>query len=183
MKRRNRKEPDYAFIAIKVDDYSVRADAGINSGLLGSPRLIDNEEEPVHDFATKLEISGICTDPADRAGHRFEISMYGTQDIDQRTPRIKDLQERDKEGDYRYRTYRGREYPVYTPPPPVAYIDKVRGENRWITWLWVPPRMVTDNLIILSGDKQAYISLHEIKEGRKRRIQNLAVQTTDPTEE
>ena len=183
MKRRKRKEPDYALIAIKVDDYSVRADAEINSSLLGSPRFFDNEEEPVHEFETKLEITGLCTDPEDRVGHRFEISMYGAADIDQRTPKIKDLRERNKEGDYRYRTYRGREYPVYAPPPPVAYIDKVRGENRWITWLWVPPRMVTDTLIILSGNKQTYISLHEIKEGRKRRAQNLTVQTTDPADE
>ena len=113
MKRRKKKEPDYAFIAIKVDDYSVRADAGINSSLLGSPRLIENEEEPVHEFETKLEISGLCTAPENRAGHRFEIHMYGAPDIDQRTPRIKDLHERNKEGEYCYRTYRGRECPVY----------------------------------------------------------------------
>lgn len=182
MKRRKKKEPDCAFIAIKVDNYSVRIDAGINTSLLGTPRYID-ENEPVHEFVTKLEITGRCTDPGDRAGHRFEISMYGAHDIDQRTPLIKDLHERDKEGDYRYRTYRGREYPVYAHPPPVAYIDKVRGENRWVTWLWVTPRMVTDSLIILSGDKPGYISLHEIREGRKRRVQNLTVQTTDPAEE
>ncbi len=183
MKRRKKKEPAYAFITIKVDDYSVRADAGINTSLLGSRRFFDNEEKHVHEFDTKLEITGLCTDPGDRAGHRFEIRVYGEQDIDQRTLRIKDLHERDKEGDHRYRTYRGGEYPVYAPPPPVAYIDKVRGENRWITWLWVPPRMVTDNLIILSGNKPVYISLHEIKEGRKRRIQNLTIQITDPAEE
>jgi hypothetical protein len=173
----------YAFIAIKVDDYSVRADAGINTSLLGTPRNIDDEEEPVHEFETKLEITGLCTDPADRAGHRFDIHIYGAPDIDQRTPRIKDLHERDKEGDHRYRTYRGRQYPVYASPPPVAYIDKVRNENRWLTWLWVTPRMVTDILLLLNGSKQAYVSIHEIKEGRKRRIQNLTVQTTDPAEE
>lgn len=183
MKRRKKKEPDYAFIAIEVDDYSVRVDAGINSSLLGSPRYIDNEEEPVHEFQTNLEITGLCTAPEDRAGHRFDIHMHSAQDVDQRTLHIKDLHERDKEGDHRYRTYRGREYPVYAPPPPVAYIDKVRGENRWLTWLWVVPRMVTDSLILLNGNKQVYASLHEIKEGRKRRVQNLTVQTTDPAEE
>lgn len=183
MKRRKSKEPDYAFITIKVNDYSIRADAGINASLLGSPLFFENGEKPIHEFETKLEISGLCTDPVDRAGHRFEISMYGAASIDQRTPKIKDLRERNKDGDYRYRTYRGREYPVYAPPRPIAYINKDRGKNRWITWLWVPPRMVTDSLIILSGSKPVYISLHEIKEGRKRRIQNLAVQTTDPTEE
>jgi hypothetical protein len=144
MKRRKKKEPDYAFIAIKVDDYSVRVDAGINTSLLGTPRYINDEEEPVHEFETKLEITGLCTAPEDRAGYRFDIHMYGAQNIDQRTPRIKDLHERDKESDHRYRTYRGREYPVYAPPTPVAYIDKIRGKNRWVTWLWVPPRMVVD---------------------------------------
>ncbi|MEW8049682.1 MAG: hypothetical protein AB2801_09740 [Candidatus Thiodiazotropha endolucinida] len=77
MKRRKKKEPDYAFIAIKVDDYSVRADAGINSSLLGSPRYVDDEEEPVHEFQTHLEVTGHCIDPEDRAGHRFDIHMYG----------------------------------------------------------------------------------------------------------
>ncbi|MCG7911711.1 MAG: hypothetical protein JAY82_18250 [Candidatus Thiodiazotropha taylori] len=148
------KRTRLAFIAIKVDDYSVRADAGINASLLGSPRFVDNEEEPVHEFETKLEITGLCSEPEDRAGHRFMISMYGAADIDQRTPLIKDLREHNKE-----------------------------GENRWITWLWVTPCMVTDSLIILSGSKPVYISLHEIKEGRKRRVQSLTVQTTDPAEE
>ncbi len=45
MKRRKRKEPDYAFIAIKVDDYSARADVGINTSLLGSPRFFESESD------------------------------------------------------------------------------------------------------------------------------------------
>jgi hypothetical protein len=183
MKRRKKKEPDYAIIAIEVEDNSVGADAGINSSLLGSPRFIDDEEETVHEFQTNQEITGLCTDPEDRAGHRFDIHMYSAPDIKQRTPRIKDLRDRNKEGDYRYRAYRGRQYPVYAPPPPVVYIDNVRGENRWLTWAWVTLRMVTDSLILLNGNKQVYVSLHEVKESRKRLIQNLTVQTTDPAEE
>ncbi len=183
IKHRKRKEPDCAFIAVKVDDYTVKADAGINLNLLGTSRYIKDEDEPIHQFETRLEITGICTDPEDRAGHRFDISMYGAPDIDQRTPRIKDLHERDKEGDFLYRKHRGRNYPVYAPPPPVAYLDKVRGENRWLTWIWVDPRMVTDCLIILSGPRQAYISIHEIKENRKRRVNSLSLQTSNPEDD
>jgi hypothetical protein len=50
MKRRKRKEPDYAFIAIKVDDYSVWANASINTNLRGTPRYIEDEDESVHHF-------------------------------------------------------------------------------------------------------------------------------------
>ncbi|MEW8073658.1 MAG: hypothetical protein AB2826_24880 [Candidatus Thiodiazotropha sp.] len=107
MKCRKKKEPDYTFIAIEVDDYSVRAVAGINTNLLGSPHYIDNVEEPVHEFQTKLEITGLCTDPENRASHRFDIHMYGTSDTHRKIPMIKDNQKRDKDGVFLYRKLRG----------------------------------------------------------------------------
>jgi hypothetical protein len=66
---------------------------------------------------------------------------------------------------------------------PIAYIDKIRGEDRWTTSVFVAPQMVTDSLIILSGPKPAYISIHEIKENRKRRVNSLTVQCTNPEDE
>lgn len=100
-----------------------------------------------------------------------------------RGPRIKDLYERVKDVVLRYRKLRDREYPVYAPPPPVAYLRKMPGENRWTAWLRVTPQMVTDSLILLSGPKPVYVSIHEIRERRQRRIQSLNIQTTDPAEE
>lgn len=43
------KKPNYPYIAIEVDDYSVHADAGINLALLGTPRfrVNTNIEDPV----------------------------------------------------------------------------------------------------------------------------------------
>jgi hypothetical protein len=35
MKRRKKKQAEYAFIAIEVDDFSVRSEAGINYHLHG----------------------------------------------------------------------------------------------------------------------------------------------------
>ncbi|MET0000061.1 MAG: hypothetical protein ABW125_11740 [Candidatus Thiodiazotropha lotti] len=183
MKRSKTKKTEYAFISIKVTDYSVRSDAGINRQLIGSPRYVDDESEPVHQFDTKLEITGTCIDPDDRAGHRFEINMFGESDVIERMQRISDLHKMDDDGEHLYREYRGKTYPVYAQPPPVAYLEKIRGEDRWVASVWVTPHMVTDALIILSGHKQVYLSLHEIKVNRQRRILNLSVQTANPTDE
>ncbi|MCG7870498.1 MAG: hypothetical protein JAZ11_00160 [Candidatus Thiodiazotropha lotti] len=183
MKRRKKKQAEYAFISIKVDVYSVRSEAGINYHLHSSLYPFDHEDEPIYSFETVLHISGVCTDPKDRAGHRFDITLYGMPDVQRNNPRIKDLHERDEHGSHKYRKRRGREEPVYAPAPPIAYIDKIRGDDRWTTSVFVAPQMVTDSLIILSGPKPAYISIHEIKESRKRRVNSLSVQTTDPKEE
>lgn len=183
MKRRKKKQADYAFIAVEVDDYSVRCEAGINYHLHGSLYPFDHENEPIYSFETVLHISGVCTAPQDRTGHRYDVTLYGMPDEQRNNPRIRDLHERDEYGGHKYRKRRGREEPVYAPAPPLAHIDKIRGEDRWTTSIFVAPRMVTDSLIILSGPKQAYISIHEIKENRKRRVNSLSVQTTDPAEE
>lgn len=158
MKRRKKKQVDYAFITIEVDDYSVRCEA-------------------------VPHISGICTEPEDRAGHRWDITLYGMPDIQRNNPRIKDLHERDEHGSPKYRKVRGREEPVYAPAPPLAYIDKIRVEDRWTISIFVALWMVTDSLIILASPKPVYISIHEIKENRKRRVNSLTVQTTNPDDE
>ncbi|MCG8026417.1 MAG: hypothetical protein N0E59_08880 [Candidatus Thiodiazotropha taylori] len=183
MTSRKRKQRSHDFISIKVSDYAVRSDAGINTNLLSQPYDIDDESEHVHRFETKLEITGECIDPGDRSGHRFDINMFGDSSVNDRVPRIRDLQERDAEGEEIYKMYRGKRYPAYKQPPGVAYLEKTWGKDRWLTSIWVTPQMVTDALVILSGPKQVYVSIHAIKEKRYYRIMNLSVQTADPADE
>jgi len=45
----------------------------------------------------------------------------------------------------------------------------------------VAPQMVTDSL--LTSKKQSYVSIHERKKNRKRHVQNLSVQSTNPADE
>lgn len=184
-KRRSkkRKESEYAFLAIAVDNYEARTEAGLNLSLLGSSRYFI-DDEPVYSFDTDLDISGVCTYPDERAGDRYEISLRASTT----TPRslrlkIKELQKRDKDGFHVFRKYKDGSYPVYDEPSPVAYLEKVRGEPRWTVWVQVAPQMVSDSLAMLSGSKSVYVSLHERKEDRKRKVQSLTVQTTDPAEE
>lgn len=183
MKMRKKKQQDYAFITIKVDDYSVSSVAGINFHLHGPLYPFGHEDEPIYSFETILHISGLCTDPQDRAGHRVDITLYGMPDAQRHTPKIKDLHERDEYGSLKYRKKRNGEEPIYAPAPPLTYLDKIRGEDRWTTYVFAAPQMVSDTLIILSSTKPAYISIHEIKEDRKRRVIRLSVQTNDPAEE
>jgi hypothetical protein len=121
MKRRKKKQTEYAFITIEVDDYSVRCEAGINYHLHGSLYPFDHEDEPIYSFETVLHISGACTEPEDHAGHRCDITLYGMPDEQRNTPSIKDLHERDEHGSPKYRKRRGQDYPVYAPAPPIVY--------------------------------------------------------------
>ncbi|RLW63948.1 MAG: hypothetical protein B6D73_14260 [gamma proteobacterium symbiont of Stewartia floridana] len=183
MKRGKLSRNQYVSFSIRVNDYSARSDAGINSSLLSHPCDVKDESELVHHFETKLEIIGECIDAGDSSGHRFDIYLFGDSKVNERIPRIRDLQERDSEGEDIYRTYRGKQYPVYKQPPAVAYLEKIWGKDRWLSSIWVTPQIVTDALLILSGLKQAYVSIHTIKEKRHYRILNLSVQTVNPTEE
>lgn len=181
---KKKPEAEYTNLAITIDSYDARAQAGINLNLLGSSRYVIDDEEPVYSFDTVLELSGTCTYPDDRAGDRYEITLVG----DTTPPRslrikIKDLRERDKDGLPRYRKYKDGHHPVYGEPPALAFLEKVRGENRWSVWVWVAHQMVTDSLLLLSSGKPVYVSLQEKKENRQRQIRNLGVQTTDPAEE
>lgn len=183
-RRTKKKEAEYTFLAIAVDSFEAGTDARVNLSLRGMSRYLIDEEEPVYTFHTGLDISGVCTYPDERAGDRYDISLRSST----ATPRdlrlkIKDLQKRDKEGFHVFKKYKDGHVPVYNDPHPLAYLEKVRGEPRWNLWMQVAPEMVSDSLSLLSGEKAVHVALHERKENRRRRIQSLSVQTTDPAEE
>lgn len=183
-RRTKKKEPEYAFLAIAIDDYDVSMDARVNLSLRGGSRYLIDEDEPVYTFDTGLDITGICTYPDERAGDRYDISLRSSTTLprDLRL-KIKDMQKRDKEGFHVFKRYKDGHFPVYNEPHPLAYLEKVRGEPRWSLWIQVAPQMVSDSLALLSSGKAVYAALHERKENRQRRIQSLSVQTTDPAEE
>lgn len=182
--RTRKPKAEFMDLAISIDCYNARAHAGINLNLLGSSRYVLDDEELVYSFETVLELNGNCTYPDTRAGDRYDITLLGDS-ITQRNLRlkIKDLQERDKNGVPQYRKLRNTSYPVYREPPALAFLDKVRGENRWTLWAWVAQPMITDCLMLLSGGKQIYVSLREKKENRQRQIRALSIQTTNPADE
>jgi hypothetical protein len=115
-----------------------------------------------------LELKGLCTDPEDRAGERYEITLLGgSSDTGILGQKIKDLHRKSKDRFHEYRQYRGSNYPVYEDPPELGLVEKVRGESKWIAWASVHQQMITDALILLSGNRPVYASVNEKKFERK----------------
>lgn len=182
--RQKAKAPTYTHLAIRIDDYDVRCSAGTNHHLYGSSRYGIDENEPVYSFGTSLTLRGVCTDPNSRADAHYEITLLAesSEPRDHRL-KVKNLQERDKDGLPLYRTYRGISHPVYAEPPSLSFVNKVHGEQRWTLWMHATPQMVSDSLLLPAGEKPVYIAVNEKKTGRARHVQSLSIQTTDPAEE
>ena len=175
----------YTDIAVRVDLYEVRATVSINHDLQ-SPEfayLLD-EDTPVYQFDTHLEIFGTSVAPSSRAGDEYHLSLFGDGSSSGSVNRtLKSMQERDEDNALKHRTYRGRTVPVYREPQGLAVINKQRGEPRWTVWVPALPRFVSDVLILLGQDRQVYITLYERKIARRRWLQYLTIQTDDPRED
>lgn len=65
----------------------------------------------------------------------------------------------------------------------IGNIQRQRNTKNWVGWCWLPPQIVSDMLTLLIQTKPLYISIHELKTGRKRWIVGLSLQTADPDEE
>lgn len=158
-RRRRRSEPEFRSLAIRIEGYQARAEAGININLLGSlPWVSEPAEEPVSTFRTMVELEGRCISPEDRAGDRYQITLAGaTAESPHLRLRVMHLHQRDARGSSRYRKHRDQQIPVYDEPNPLARLSKVRGEPRWTAWVEVAPQMVSDSLLLLSNGKRLYL--------------------------
>lgn len=126
----------------------------------------------------------MATYPESRAGDTYALTIYTDDAPSGRIhATLNAMHERDEDFSPKYRTYRGKQVPVFRKPPGFGLLDKVRGEPRWTAWLQVVPRYMSDLLVLLGQDRQLYVMLHERKEKRVRWVQGMSLQTTDPAEE
>jgi hypothetical protein len=168
--RRKRSEDEYANLAIRVERYEATAAASINHKIYYPQHAFNLDElDPVYRFITHLVITGTATYPEDRAGDVYEVTVYGDDAPSgylQAT--LEDFQVRDEHRTPQYRTYRGRQVPIYKAPHGLGLLQKERGEARWTAWINVLPRLVSDMLMLLGTGKALYISLQERKHERLR---------------
>jgi hypothetical protein len=178
-------EPTYSRIGVKVEKYDARVEADINIDAK-DPRYAINldDRDPVYKYITRLTIVGLATYPEDRAGQRFEVTVYGDESPSRRVfATLKDIHERGEYGQPLYRQYRGQDLPVFRKPPGLGLLDKVRGEPRWTAWLNVAARLVSDMLVLLGTKRDLYLAIEERKIGRTRWVDGICLQTTDPAED
>lgn len=185
-KRRQRKPAAQRFhLAIRVDHYEVRSGISINHHVYGPAFEIgDIDIQPLIHFRTNLEIAGIATDPPERAGDRYELSVY-TEDAPDAIIywNLKDVQAVDRVGVRQTRKYRGKDIAVYRPPKGLGLLSKTRGEPLWTGAIFVQPRYVTDLLVLLGQGQELFMAIDETKKERQHWIDDFSLQTTDPAEE
>jgi hypothetical protein len=129
-------------------------------------------------------VEALCTDPSVRAGDTYDLTIYSEVRSDSAVYwTLKDVQVVDEDRVPRYRTYRGKNIPIYKPPNGIGSLEKERGEARWRGTIWAQPRYLSNLLILLGHHRQLYVAIHERKVERQRWIQSLAVQTSDPEDE
>lgn len=183
--RRKKPEEEYFHIAIRVERFETKTEASIHRDTTHPEfayRLDDSD--PVYRFTTELTIFGTAFDPKARAGHTYEIDIY-TDDSSSSSLQLqlKDLHSRDERGLTEYRTWRGKEAPVYVKPAGLGPLNKERGRAHWTSWARVLPRSASDMLLMLNSGKDLYLALTETVDERARWLWQLSLQTRDPTTE
>jgi hypothetical protein len=182
--RKERPAEEHTFLAVLVDEYEAKVDSSLNYHLRDPRSGLFREEEPPYEFVTSLHFNGVATYPEDRVGEEYRVTVRG-EELRQGdfSLTLKDMQARDEYGAPKYRSYRGREIPVFEPPPGLATLEKPTKNRPGSAWFWVAPRVVSDYLSLLALPGPFYLSLHEHKVQRKRWVLSLGLQTTDPAEE
>jgi len=182
--RRQIAKHEHTFVAISIERHIARCNAGVDLNLLGGSLYDVDPKALVYRFDTTLEVSGICTYPVDRAGERYDITVYSANPYSRElTLRISDLQARDKEDAPRFKKLKHGLVPVYQEAPSLGYIEKVRGARLYSVVVWVAPVFVTDALTLLSHDRQLYAAIQERRLNRRREVRSFSIQTADPSEE
>lgn len=167
-----------------MENYEASVSAGINH-VAYEPQYgwYSDGEEPVYQFRVDLTVSGKATSPDDRAGNSYDIMLSGesapVRDLD---CKLRGLAELDEFGAPRYRKYRGRDVPIYEPPPGLGVLNKVRGAPSWSTFLLVKPSMIEQWLTLLTTRSELFISMHEFRANRTRWVRRIQIGTAAPTE-
>jgi hypothetical protein len=184
--RDKRKKAEHAFIAIRVDGYDVSAEASI-SHQVAQPQYAFGDltdDEPVYKYVTHLKITGTATHPEERAGERYELTVYGDDSPSRNVHlALRDVQVRNDYNSPQYRDYRGRRIPIVNPIPGFTILTRDRGDGTWMSSINLAPRLVSDMLALLGTGRTVYLALHECKERRARWIRRFGLQTIDPAEE
>lgn len=184
-KRRNKPDEEHTFITIRVEHHDASISAGVNSEVY-APQFASklDDDDPVFEFTSQVTITGVSTYPPEKAGDTYDLTISGVDATNHQIyAKLKDIHARDERGVPQYRTYRGKESPVYVNPYGLGTLDKVRGEKRWTAWIFVAPRFVNDLLALLTQQPNLFLGLHEFKVERSRWLRSVTIQTTDPAEE
>ncbi|TGQ70842.1 hypothetical protein EN805_00065 [bacterium M00.F.Ca.ET.162.01.1.1] len=184
-RRKRQPEDEHAHLAIKVDHCEASVETRIEPEIYQPQYAWDlDDDAPLYRITTQLTLAGVATYPESRAGEAYELTIYGSNSDRRRIgATVRDVQARDEHGSLKFRSYRGRQIPIYNPPSGMGLIEKVRGEPRWTAWLRVSPLFASNALALVNSGRSLFLAMHERRSKRARWIQGVSFQTTDPAEE
>ena len=105
----------YEFLGIKIKQFNARIDASTNSK--ATDKRYFYQDPKVYQFYSSIEIEGVYTYPDERVGQAFVLTIYGSEMSEGEHERtLSDYQERDDEGQLKYRKVRGELTPIYNVP-------------------------------------------------------------------
>lgn len=183
--RKHQPDDEHTRLAIKVERCEASVETRIEPEIYQPQFAWDlDDDTPLYRTTTQLTLVGVATYPEGRAGEAYELTIYGSNSTPRRIEAtVKDVQARDEHGSLKFRSYRGRQIPIYNPPSGMGLIEKVRGEARWVAWLHVSPLFASDALALVNAGRSLFLAIHERRRKRVRWIQGVGLQTTDPAEE
>jgi len=184
MATRKKAKPasEYTLITAALSDFQATVGASINYEINDSRLAI--EDSPIFQFQSDLELMGTIAYPEERQGAELQIGIYGRElHQGQFSAKLDDYHVRDDHGARKYRKRGDRQIPIYDPPDSIGHIERRRGTQIWAGWVWIAPTTISDMLALLSTGQQLYITIDEIKAGRRRYIRGVTLQSTDPEAE
>ncbi|MER8687981.1 hypothetical protein [Mesorhizobium sp. M1136] len=184
-KSKHPPEEEYTHLAIKVAHCEASVETRIEPEIYHPQYAWDlDDDTPLYRITTRLTLAGVATYPEGRAGEAYELTIYGSHSDSRRIKAtVKDVQARDERGSRKFRSYRGRQIPIYNPPSGMGLIEKIRGELRWTAWLRVSPLFASDALALVNSGQSLFLAIDERRAKRARWIQGVSLQTTDPADE
>lgn len=175
----------HSFLVARVEQYDIDLDYSVNHSVYQPEyAIVLDDDEPLFKNTSHLTLTGRIVEPKDRFNHKLTLYLMGGESPSSRNnSTLKDAQSRGKYGEPQYRTYRGREIPIYDPPNGLARLRKVTGEAEWISFMWVPSLLISDMLVLLGQKEGLFVTLNEWKAERKRWVRAIGLKSTDPLEE
>ena len=180
--KKKKDHSEYSFHYIKVDSFQARIGASINYEVRDKHHYRD--DAMVHDFSSALEIEGEEVYSDDDSRMKYEFTVYGSEPSHQPfSLTLDDCHVRDEDSTRQYRKVRGRQEPIYDVPKGIGHLERQRGKNAWLGWLWVNPETVSQMLSLMPHVKPLYIEVHRLKIDRQYWIVGFTLQSNDPSEE
>lgn len=186
-RKRQQKKPveQHVFLSVRVENYEAETEVSVNHNVY-EPQYAwgMDDDDPLYEFVTRLKITGTFLSPEERAGEMCELTLYGGNSSPHRVDAtLKHVQSRNKYGSPQYRTYRGKQIPVFEPVKGLGRIEKLRARPCWTSWLPVQSQFASDALALLGHGRPLFVAIHERREKRDHWIQRLSLQTVNPEEE